>query len=510
MKKYLTIIAACTVLLASLGTPAIPASAETDAPAPSAASQETADAETERAYQLLKQYIAEEQANGNPCFRSANVFYPDEYAEKLGREPGAFDDKLILEYDITASDETTTENQQFTRSILRFMNENNIFTGENGGVDQDRFLITELQLAPTVPAETLERVYDLLNSYIDTQKAAQNTAFSGAGVYRSTDDLANEEYGLTHQFYADKVIVQYYYGQKESFLSALRTYMQENDIDENLVFYWELDSAEPADSTAAPTRRETILALNSTLTEYLRENNYFAVIAPETDAEAENLVTLTFWLTPEEAETFDREAVQAGVRSVCEARSLDPALVKVIFETETGAAADGEALWETRTALEDFIAEKGYNVGVHFIHDTTLPEVYGDAHAMIELSFPQAPASDMNRDDRISAEIGSMLQEKGLTGVPVTIISLADTAAPGESEATETTTTATETAATEAASATTTTTAAATTTTAATTTAAGTTTAAPPKTGDRAETGMLAAGIASLLAAAACTKRRKE
>lgn len=265
-----------------------------------------------------------------------------------------------------------------------------------------------------------------------------------------------------------------------------------------------------AQAAEASTRRETILALNSTLTEYLRENKYFAVTDPETDAEAENLVTLTFWLTPAEAETFDREAVQAGVRSACEAKSLDPALVKVIFETETGAAADGEALWETRTALEDFIAEKGYNVRVFFIHDTSLSEAYGDAHAMIELSFPQAPASDMNRNDRISAEIGSMLQEKGLTAVPVMNISLADTAVPGESEATETTTTATETAATEAASATTTTTAAATTTTAAATTAAGTTTAAPPKTGDRAETGMLTAGIASLLAAAACTKRRKE
>ena len=103
-----------------------------------------------------------------------------------------------------------------------------------------------------------------------------------------------------------------------------------------------------------------------------------------------------------------------------------------------------------------------------------------------------------------------MLQEKGLTAVPVMNVSFADTAVPGESEATETTTSATETAATEAASATTTTTAAVTTTTAAATTAAGTTTAAPPKTGDRAETGMLTAGIASLLAAAACTKRRKE
>lgn len=353
----------------------------------------------------------------------------------------------------------------------------------------------------TEPTEERIRDYNLIVQFRQEQIEAGNRIFSTMCVVLNDSSVGSTSDGPLH----NKIIIMFYTENEQEILPPLKAFMQENNIDENGIVY----TINTVDMLV-DTPREFRIVLNIILTFYLRENNYFAVIAPETDAEAENLVSLTFWLTPEEAETFDREAVQAGVRSVCEANSLDPALVKVIFETETGAAADGEALWETRTALEDFIAEKGYNVGVHFIHDTTLPEVYGDAHAMIELSFAQAPASDMNRDERISAEIGSMLQEKGLTAVPVTIISLADTAAPGESEATETTTTATETAATEAASATTTTAAAVTTTTAAATTAAGTTTAAPPKTGDRAETGMLAAGIASLLAAAACTKRRKE
>ena len=274
-------------------------------------------------------------------------------------------------------------------------------------------------------------------------------------------------------------------------------------------------------------QRETIRALHSTLTDYLRENRLYAVISSEPDEEAEDLITLTFWLTPAEAETFDREAAQAGVRDACAQNSLDPALVKIIFETETADAADSEALWAIRETAEAYIAEKGYDAGVSFGHEVIEPGTV----VRLLFSYPQPPADDPHRNDRIAAEIRELLAEKGLADVmPTGAFYMDDYSASAESAEPETTTTVTETSAaeTETAASTetasgesttseesavttvTTTTAAVTTTTAAATTAAGTTTAAPPKTGDRADSGILPAACAALLAAAAAFRRREE
>ncbi len=287
-----------------------------------------------------------------------------------------------------------------------------------------------------------------------------------------------------------------------------------------------VQAAEAADPSIEDlnAQRETIRALRSTLTDYLRENRLYAVISSEPDEEAEDLITLTFWLTPAEAETFDREAVQAGVRDACAQNSLDPALVKIIFENETADAADSEALWAIRETAEAYIAEKGYDTGVSFGHEVIEPGTV----VRLLFSYPQPPADDPHRNDRIAAEIRELLAEKGLADVmPTGAFYGDDYSASAESAEPETTTTVTETSAaeTETAASTetasgesttseesavttvTTTTAA---TTAAATTAAGTMTAAPPKTGDRAGSGMLAAGIASLLALAAAAFRRRE
>lgn len=266
-------------------------------------------------------------------------------------------------------------------------------------------------------------------------------------------------------------------------------------------------------------QRETIRALRSTLTDYLRENRLYAVISSEPDEEAEDLITLTFWLTPAEAETFDREAVQSSVREACVQNGLDPALVKIIFENETADAADSEALWAIRETAEAYIAEKGYDTGVSFGHEVIEPGTV----VRLLFSYPQPPADDPHRNDRIAAEIRELLAEKGLADVmPTGAFYMDDYSASAESAEPETTTTVTETSAAETETAASTETASGesttseesavttVTTTTAASTAAATTTAAPPKTGDRAGSGILPAACAALLALAAAAFRRRE
>ena len=84
-------------------------------------------------------------------------------------------------------------------------------------------------------SDDLERAYTLLRQYIASQKKSKNPAFQLARAYRQ-DEKADADGTIPEQF-RDKVIVEHSDSWEETFLAAVKDFMEQNQIDENLVVY---------------------------------------------------------------------------------------------------------------------------------------------------------------------------------------------------------------------------------------------------------------------------------
>lgn len=84
----------------------------------------------------------------------------------------------------------------------------------------------------------LDKAYSMLKQFITEQKEKGNSAFSLANVY-SQEELTDGRGNIPEAF-KDKVVVEYYYSDKEEFLKAVNEFMKNNNIDESLVFIVEL------------------------------------------------------------------------------------------------------------------------------------------------------------------------------------------------------------------------------------------------------------------------------
>ena len=88
-------------------------------------------------------------------------------------------------------------------------------------------------------SDDLERAYTLLRQYIASQKKSKNPAFDLARAYRP-DEKVDADGKIPEQF-RDKVIVEHSYSWEETFLAAIKDFMEQNNIDESLVVYVEVD-----------------------------------------------------------------------------------------------------------------------------------------------------------------------------------------------------------------------------------------------------------------------------
>ena len=88
-------------------------------------------------------------------------------------------------------------------------------------------------------SDDLERAYTLLRQYIASQKKSKNPVFDLARAYRP-DEKADADGNIPEQF-RDKVIVEHSYSWEETFLAAIKDFMAQNQIDESLVVYVEVD-----------------------------------------------------------------------------------------------------------------------------------------------------------------------------------------------------------------------------------------------------------------------------
>ena len=77
----------------------------------------------------------------------------------------------------------------------------------------------------------LKDAYTALKQFVDEQKADGNDAFSMVHVHED------------HPEFKDKVVLEYFWGDKETVFSAANTFLLENGIDENLVIFWEAQEA---------------------------------------------------------------------------------------------------------------------------------------------------------------------------------------------------------------------------------------------------------------------------
>ena len=84
----------------------------------------------------------------------------------------------------------------------------------------------------------LDKAYSMLKQFITEQKEKGNSAFSLTNVY-SQEELTDGSGNIPEAF-KDKVVVEYYYSDKEEFLKAVNEFMKNNNIDESLVFIVEL------------------------------------------------------------------------------------------------------------------------------------------------------------------------------------------------------------------------------------------------------------------------------
>jgi hypothetical protein len=90
----------------------------------------------------------------------------------------------------------------------------------------------------TIDNNDLERTGDLIKQFIAEQKYKGNLAFRLANVY-SQEDLRDTEGSIPEPF-MDKIVVEYYHPDRESFLKSVYEFMEDNNISEDLVFFIEL------------------------------------------------------------------------------------------------------------------------------------------------------------------------------------------------------------------------------------------------------------------------------
>lgn len=88
-------------------------------------------------------------------------------------------------------------------------------------------------------SDDLERAYTLLKQYIKSQKKNKDLRFDLARAY-SQDEKADAHGNIPEQ-YKNKVIIEHSYSCSEEFLKIIKDFMEQNNIDESLVVYVEVD-----------------------------------------------------------------------------------------------------------------------------------------------------------------------------------------------------------------------------------------------------------------------------
>ena len=88
-------------------------------------------------------------------------------------------------------------------------------------------------------SDDLERAYTLLKQYIKSQKKNKDLRFDLARAY-SQDEKADAHGNIPEQ-YKNKVIIEHSYSCSEEFLKIIKDFMAQNQIDESLVVYVEVD-----------------------------------------------------------------------------------------------------------------------------------------------------------------------------------------------------------------------------------------------------------------------------
>ena len=133
-------------------------------------------------------------------------------------------------------------------------------------------LTSNLVTDSTIDSNDLEEAYTVLKQFIAEQKYKGNLAFRLANVY-SQEDLRDTEGSIPEPF-MDKIVVEYYHPDRESFLKSVYEFMEDNNISEDLVFFIELQEGKGMNvNTYTLSLEETYTVLKQFIAEQKYKGN---------------------------------------------------------------------------------------------------------------------------------------------------------------------------------------------------------------------------------------------
>lgn len=104
MKRMMAVFSAAIIFGNALSVSPVHAEALSSVGSSGAETQDVSD-DLERAYTLLRQYIASQKKSKNPAFQLARAYRQDEKADADGNIPEQYKNKVIIEHSYSCSEE---------------------------------------------------------------------------------------------------------------------------------------------------------------------------------------------------------------------------------------------------------------------------------------------------------------------------------------------------------------------------------------------------------------------
>ena len=360
----------------------------------------------EEVYSLLKQFISDQKDNGNHAFYLANVYESSYFSDNNGDIPTEFQNKIVLEY--FWEDEETV-----LTAVKAFMQEN--------GIDESlvayEFLVdaVESDSDPESLDKSLKNAYILLKQFVSDQKVNGNHAFYLANVYESS--YFSDNNGDIPTEFQNKIVLEYFWEDEETVLTAVKAFMQENDIDESLVAYeFLVDAAEPEE-------KMNLEEISDLLTSFIEQRGYDAhtEIHREMDnGERENTVSVVFHQRSIGEEPYDYDSLTADVNAFLAEKQIDTDTFDLRIEVQDEAAEPDvkPSLEEIRDLLTGYIEQRGYKARA---------EVADEFENTVTVVFEQLPIGAENYDfDALTADFNAFFAEKQIDTDSFGFLVLAD------------------------------------------------------------------------------------